>query len=67
MFNSESVDIDLEIKLALVGDSGVGKTSIINQYISQKFNLDVKATIGESHYSKTIVVANGGIILYKPP
>ena len=63
MFNSESVDIDLEIKLALVGDSGVGKTSIINQYISQKFNLDVKATIGESHYSKILKLKNQNIQL----
>jgi signal recognition particle receptor subunit beta len=63
MLNSESVDIDLEIKLALVGDSGVGKTSIINQYISQKFNLDVKATIGESHYSKILKLKNQNIQL----
>ena len=60
---SESVEIDLELKVTLVGDTNVGKTSLINQYISQKFNLDVKTTIGESHYSKLLRLKNQNIKL----
>ena len=42
-------------KVIVVGDSGVGKTSIINRYI-ENFNPDEKATIGASFSSKLEVV-----------
>ena len=42
-------------KVIGVGDSGVGKTSIINRYI-ENFNPDEKATIGASFSSKLEVV-----------
>ena len=63
MQENESVEIDLELKITLVGDTSVGKTSIINQYISNKFNLDVKITLGESHFSKILSLKNQNIQL----
>ena len=36
------------LKVVLVGESGVGKTSIIAQYITQKFHEDQQITTGAS-------------------
>ena len=44
-------------KVIVVGDSGVGKTSIINRYLDL-FNPDEKATIGASFSSKLHTVGN---------
>ena len=40
----------------VLGDSGVGKTTIIHSYVSREFCADFKATIGADFSSKTIVV-----------
>ncbi len=37
---------DFSIKFVIVGDSGVGKTNILNRYIRNSFYLDGKSTIG---------------------
>ena len=42
----------IHCKTILVGDSGVGKTSIIGRYV-KKFNSNEKATIGASFTNKT--------------
>lgn len=34
------------IKILVVGDSGVGKTSLINRYNSNLFDLNINSTIG---------------------
>ena len=44
------------VKLVLLGDSGVGKTSIATQYISGKAPQSVKPTIGAAFVTKSIVV-----------
>ena len=36
----------LFIKILVVGDSSVGKTSLLNQYCHGKFELNVQPTIG---------------------
>jgi Ras-related protein Rab-7A len=41
-------------KVALLGDSGVGKTSIVIRYINDEFNQNVLATTGVSFLSKNI-------------
>ena len=45
------------IKITLIGNSGVGKTSIINQYIDQTFDEANAATIG-ANYSEKIITKN---------
>ena len=47
-------------KVIVVGDSGVGKTSIINRYL-QCYNPDEKSTLGASFSSKTQIVDNYNI------
>ena len=45
------------IKITLIGNSGVGKTSIINQYIDQTFDEANAATIG-ANYSEKVITKN---------
>ena len=40
------IDFDILFKLILVGDSGVGKTNILNRYTKDEFSFDSKTTIG---------------------
>ena len=40
------------IKLVLLGDTNVGKTSIVNRYIYNKYNYLTESTIGASYSSK---------------
>lgn len=44
------------LKVIILGDSGVGKTSIMNQYVNKKFNNQYKATIGADFQTKEVVV-----------
>ncbi|NVM27966.1 MAG: GTP-binding protein [Candidatus Helarchaeota archaeon] len=41
-------------KIVVIGDSGVGKTSLINQFISKKFDKDYISTIGVNILLKDI-------------
>lgn len=47
------------LKIVLLGDSGVGKTSLMNRYSTGKFTGQYKATIGADFLSKEIVVEDG--------
>ena len=42
------------IKIALLGDSGVGKTCIINRYVRNEYNAHQSSTIGGNYQQKTI-------------
>ncbi|KAJ0403882.1 hypothetical protein ATCC90586_002598 [Pythium insidiosum] len=44
------------LKLIILGDSGVGKTSLMNQYVNQKFTNQYKATIGADFLTKEIML-----------
>ena len=43
------------VKLIVLGDSGVGKTALINQYVNRRFGSTYKATIGADFMSKEVV------------
>ncbi|XP_065827759.1 ras-related protein Rab-22A-like [Oscarella lobularis] len=45
-----------EIKLCLLGDSGVGKSSLVLRFVSDTFNERAETTIGASFMSKTLLV-----------
>jgi len=44
----------LEAKLVLLGETGVGKTSLVLRYVEQRFNPSSLPTIGASFLTKTI-------------
>mmetsp|Transcript_16938 Transcript_16938/g.24481 ORF Transcript_16938/g.24481 Transcript_16938/m.24481 type:complete len:173 (-) Transcript_16938:438-956(-) len=44
------------LKIILLGDSGVGKTSLMNRYSTGKFTGQYKATIGADFLSKELAV-----------
>lgn len=51
------------LKIVLLGDSGVGKTSLMNRYFSKNFSSKYKATIGADFLTKEIVLKNRTITL----
>jgi small GTP-binding protein len=61
MSNKEKKDV-IPCKVIVVGDSGVGKTSIINRYL-EKFNPEERAKIGATFSSRLITVDNYNISL----
>ncbi|KAI0249464.1 small GTPase superfamily, partial [Lactifluus subvellereus] len=42
------------VKLVVVGNSGVGKTSLRSQYVSSRFSTGYRATIGADFIAKTL-------------
>ena len=44
----------LQCKVVLIGESGVGKTSIISRYISNSFDSSLTSTSGASFTTKTV-------------
>ncbi|KAI9297303.1 vacuolar biogenesis protein [Neoconidiobolus thromboides FSU 785] len=44
------------LKVIILGDSGVGKTSLMNQYVNKKFTNQYKATIGADFLTKEVIV-----------
>jgi small GTP-binding protein len=47
---------DYLLKLVLIGDSGVGKTSLLSRFTRNKFPPDCKTTVGVEFATKTIQV-----------
>ena len=43
-------------QVIILGDSGVGKTSLMNQYVNKKFSNQYKATIGADFLTKEVMV-----------
>jgi small GTP-binding protein len=54
--NSES------FKIVLIGESGVGKTSIISQFVNQIFQEDVESSSSGTFNSKTLIYDNNKIL-----
>ena len=48
--------IDYVFKVVLIGDSGVGKSQLLNRFSRNEFNLDSKATVGVEFQTRTITI-----------
>ena len=46
------------IKIVLVGDSGVGKSNILNRFVNNEFVHDSKSTVGVELNSKSFIINN---------
>jgi len=44
-----------EVKLCLIGDSGVGKSSLVQRFVHDTFNPNLESTIGASFMTKTLI------------
>lgn len=51
------------LKVIILGDSGVGKTSLMQQFVNNKFSHQYKATIGADFLTRDIVVDNKHVTL----
>jgi len=51
------------LKIIILGESGVGKTAILNKYVNGKFIEEHKATIGADFLTKEILVEDKLITL----
>ena len=59
MANSE---YDYLLKIILIGDAGVGKTFLLSRYINEQLPRKKGPTIGVEFATKSICLANGGIV-----
>lgn len=51
-------------KVVILGNSGVGKTSIINRWTTGSWNTTVKPTIGANHQRKTVVLGDKNVDVF---
>lgn len=51
------------LKVIILGDSGVGKTSLMQQFVNNKFSHQYKATIGADFLTKEITIDNKQVTL----
>lgn len=58
----ENESYDALFKVVLIGDSGVGKTSVLASLTGKSFDFDQKATIGVEFAVKTLELENGSRI-----
>ena len=56
---------DNNFKIVLVGEAGVGKTSIISQFVDQIFEDDLQTSTGGSFMTKTLKFNNGKTIKFE--
>lgn len=49
------------LKIIILGDSGVGKTSLMHQYVNHRFDSRYKATIGADFLTKDVEI-NGRVV-----
>uniref|UniRef100_A0A8C6UXH8 Ras-related protein Rab-7b n=1 Tax=Neogobius melanostomus TaxID=47308 RepID=A0A8C6UXH8_9GOBI len=50
---SEGKDVAVTLKLIIIGNSGVGKSSFMNRYVNHRFTNMYRATVGTDFLSKT--------------
>ena len=49
----------IKLKIIIIGEPAVGKTSLVKKFISGQFSKDYRSSIGTNIYTKKIVLENG--------
>ncbi len=49
---------DIKMKICLLGDGGVGKTSLVYRFIQNRFSTDFKSTLGVNLLKHEVVIEN---------
>ena len=52
-------------KVVLLGEAGVGKTSIISQFVDQSFQEDIQSSTGGTFSSKTFIYGNNKLLKFE--
>ncbi|XP_059499132.1 ras-related protein Rab-7a-like isoform X3 [Stegostoma tigrinum] len=60
---AESMTKPVHLKVVLLGDSGVGKSSLMNQYVNKHYTNQYKATIGADFLNRNITVDGKNVCL----
>lgn len=55
--------LEFSYKICIFGDNGVGKTTLVNRYITSEFHENIQATLGVSIHIKYVELENGKITL----
>jgi Ras-related protein Rab-11A len=55
---------NVEYKVLILGEKGVGKSSICNRFVYNEFNLEIKPTLQSECYTKSIKLLEHNISLY---
>ena len=63
MEGSNQKELNLTYKICVFGDSGVGKTTLINRYLTNKFLENIKSTLGAAIHVKLFKSDNGKVTL----
>jgi GTPase SAR1 family protein len=53
------MDFDYIFKYIVIGNSGVGKSCIVNRFVSDEYNDEIESTIGVEFGAKLIKLSDG--------
>ncbi|MFX1260390.1 MAG: Rab family GTPase [Promethearchaeota archaeon] len=56
-------EVELGYKICIFGDSGVGKTTLVNRFITNQFSELLKSTLGAAIHIKYLTIENRRILL----
>jgi len=51
------------LKIIILGDSGVGKSCLLGQYVNKKFNESYKSTVGADFLTREVVIGGQHVVL----
>ena len=57
------IDREGAFKLCIFGDGGVGKTTLVNRYLTKVFDEDIKMTVGADFYVKDLEVDGKRVVI----
>jgi Ras-related protein Rab-39B len=63
MIETNQQDLNLTYKICVFGDKLVGKTTLINRYLTNKFHENILATLGAAIHIKLLEVEGGKVTL----
>ena len=62
--NPTTLKTKQEVKIVLLGEAGVGKSSLVNRYCKGTFSESYKITIGGAYLKKEIILKNGNSLIF---